>query len=145
MTSQVSIFLENKLGHLEKVTAVLREARINIRSIHINHTANGWGIVNLVLSNPEAAQLALNAAGMTAALREIVVLPMADTPGGLDDLLRKVAKAGVSFQNAYGMSANDGKHAYFVIDIQDLPQARSKLSQMGLSFAADEVVYGTAV
>ena len=56
MSYQVSIFLENKLGHLERVTAVLSAAGINIRSIHINHTANGWGILNLVVSDPERAQ-----------------------------------------------------------------------------------------
>ena len=71
MSYQVSIFLENKLGHLERVTAVLSAACINIRSIHINHTANGWGILNLVVSEPERAQKLLDAAGMTAALREI--------------------------------------------------------------------------
>ena len=50
MTYQVSIFLENKLGRLEKVTSVLRDTQINIRSIHLNHTASGWGILNLVVS-----------------------------------------------------------------------------------------------
>ena len=87
MSYQVSIFLENKLGHLERVTAVLSAAGINIRSIHINHTANGWGILNLVVSDPGRAQRLLDEAGMTAALREIVVVQMVDKPGGLDELL----------------------------------------------------------
>ena len=52
MSYQVSVFLENKLGHLEKVTGILRETAINIRSIHLNHTAHGWGILNLVDSSP---------------------------------------------------------------------------------------------
>ena len=90
MSYQVSIFLENKLGHLERVTAVLSAACINIRSIHINHTANGWGILNLVVSEPERAQKLLDAAGMTAALREIAVVQMVDKPGGLDELLKDI-------------------------------------------------------
>ena len=94
MTCQVSVFLENKLGRLEKVTAVLREAEINIRSIHLNHTANDWGILNLVVSRPELACQKLNASGMSAALREIVVLKMDDRPGGLDVLLKAIAGAG---------------------------------------------------
>ena len=43
MSHQVSVFLENKLGSIEKVTAVLSAAQIDIRSLHLNHTANGWG------------------------------------------------------------------------------------------------------
>ena len=142
MTYQVSIFLENKLGHLEKVTAVLKEAEINIRSLHLNHTANGWGILNLVVSNPELAYQLLNEKGMSAALREIVVVKMADKPGGLDGLLKDIVKAGVNFTNAYGRVVNDGDSAFFVIDVQDIPDARTNLTKVGLEIIADRLVYG---
>jgi len=141
MSYQVSIFLENKLGHLERVTAVLSAACINIRSIHINHTANGWGILNLVVSEPERAQKLLDAAGMTAALREIAVVQMVDKPGGLDELLKDIVKAGVNFANAYGRTVSDGNHAFFVIDIQDIPGARQRLADVGLQILADEAAY----
>ena len=142
MTYQVSIFLENKLGHLEKVTAVLKGAEINIRSMHLNHTANGWGILNLVVSNPELAHQLLNENGMSAALREIVVVKMEDKPGGLDGLLKDIVKAGVNFTNAYGRVVNDGVSAFFVIDIQDIPEARMKLGNVGLEIVPNELVYG---
>lgn len=142
MTYQISIFLENKLGRLEKVTAVLREARINIRSIHLNHTANGWGILNLVVSDPILALRLLNESGMSAALREIVVVKMADAPGGLDDLLKGIAKAGLNFTNAYGRVVDDGGSAFFVIDIQDFPEARQNLAAIGLEIVSDTLVYG---
>lgn len=142
MTYQVSIFLENKLGHLEKVTAILKKAAINIRSLHLNHTANGWGILNLVVSNPDLAYQLLNDNGMSAALREIVVVQMADQPGGLDGLLKDIVKAGVNFTNAYGRVVNDGVSAFFVIDVQDIPGARVKLANVGLEIITNEMVYG---
>ena len=142
MTYQVSIFLENKLGHLERVTAVLKDAAINIRSLHLNHTANGWGILNLVVSNPELAYQLLNDKGMSAALREIVVVKMNDQPGGLDSLLKDIVKAGVNFTNAYGRVVKDGDSAFFVIDVQDIADARMKLEQVGLEIMADRFVYG---
>ena len=124
------------------MTAVLKEAEINIRSLHLNHTANGWGILNLVVSNPELAHQLLNDHGMSAALREIVVVKMTDKPGGLDSLLKEIVKAGVNFTNAYGRVVNDGDSAYFVIDIQDIPEARIKLTNVGLEIIADQNVYG---
>ena len=142
MSCQVSIFLENKLGSLEKVTAVLRESGINIRSMHLNHTANGCGILNLVVSNPEMASQRLNAKGMPSALREIVVVRMADNPGGLDELLKAIARAGVNFTNAYGRVVGNGNSALLVIDIEDIPEAREKLETMGLEIVPDAVVYG---
>ena len=78
MSYQVSIFLENKLGRIEKATSVLSAAKINIRSIHINHTAEGWGVLNLVVSDPAQAQQQLAANAMTSAI-DIVSLLFVNT------------------------------------------------------------------
>jgi len=142
MAYQVSIFLENKIGHLERVTSVLKDAQINIRTMNLNHTASGWGILNLVVSNPIHAHQLLNQNGMSAALREIVVIEMIDQPGGLDDLLKEIVSAGVNFTNAYGRSAYGNENAYFVIDTEDVTDARNKLVQAKLSLLSDETIYG---
>jgi hypothetical protein len=143
MAYQVSIFLENKIGHLERVTAVLKEAQINIRTMNLNHTANGWGILNLVVSNPELAHSLLIENGLSAALREIVVIEMIDQPGGLDDLLKGIVNAGVNFTNAYGRSGYGNQNAYFVIDPEDVSHAKQKLVDAGLNIMPDESIYGT--
>jgi len=143
MAYQVSIFLENKIGHLERVTAVLKAAEINIRTMNLNHTANGWGILNLVVSNPELAHSLLIENGLSAALREIVVIEMIDQPGGLDDLLKGIVNAGVNFTNAYGRSGFGTENAYFVIDPEDVTHAKQKLLDAGLNIMPDESIYGT--
>ena len=142
MAYQVSIFLENKIGHLERVTAVLKAAQINIRTMNLNHTASGWGILNLVVSNPMLAHHLLNENGLSSALREIVVIEMMDHPGGLDNLLKEIVKAGVNFTNAYGRSGFGSEKAYFVIDTEDVVDARHKLLQSGLNLLSDETIYG---
>jgi hypothetical protein len=142
MAYQVSIFLENKIGHLERVTAVLKAAKINIRTMNLNHTANGWGILNLVVSNPELAHSLLIENGLSAALREIVVIEMIDQPGGLDDLLKGIVNAGVNFTNAYGRSGYGNQNAYFVIDPEDVSYAKQKLLDAGLNIMSDESIYG---
>ena len=143
MAYQVSIFLENKIGHLERVTAVLKAAQINIRTMNLNHTASGWGILNLVVSDPKIAHQLLIENELSAALREIVVIEMVDQPGGLDDLLKEIVKAGVNFTNAYGRSGYGNENAYFVIDTEDVSDARQKLLQAGLNIMSDESIYGT--
>jgi hypothetical protein len=143
MAYQVSVFLENKLGHLEKVTNVLKNAGINIRNISLNHTANGWGILNLVVSYPELACNLLNQNGLSAALRKIAVLRMVDRAGGLDQLLKSIAKAGVNITNAHGMVLEEGKVAFFAIDVEDIPDAKERLEAVGLELLPDNHVYGT--
>jgi hypothetical protein len=142
MAYQVSVFLENKIGHLKKVTHVLNEAKINIRAMTLSHSAMGWGILNLVVSNPEKAIEWLIKSGLSATLREIVVVEMEDTPGGLDRLLEKITEAGVNFTNAYGRIVDAGKMAYLVIDVEDMQNATEKLVGAGLVLAPESKVYG---
>ena len=144
MAYQVSIFLENKIGHLEKVTAVLKEAEIDIRTMNLNHTASGWGILNLVVSNPEQAHSLLIENGLSAALREIVVIEMNDQPGGLDELLKAIVSAEVNFTNAYGRSGHGHQNAYFVIDTDNVTEAKERLFKAGLNIMSDEKVYGNS-
>ena len=68
--------------------------------------------------------------------------PSSDNPGGLDELLKEVVRAGVNFTNAYGRVLNDGSSALFMIDIQDIPDAHRKLAELGLNIISDERVYG---
>ncbi|TKG88493.1 amino acid-binding protein [Puteibacter caeruleilacunae] len=142
MAYQVSVFLENKIGHLERVTAVLKEHQINIRTMNLTHTANGWGILNLVVSDPEKAVGKLGEKGLSAALREIVVMKMSDQPGGLDQLLQQVASANVNFTNAYGRVEQEGELAFFVIDTDDVDNAKEKLTACGISILNDSDIYG---
>jgi len=142
MAYQVYIFLENKIGPLATVTAVLKAAQINIRTMNLNHTASGWGILNLVVSDPKRAHQLLIENGLSAALREIVVIEMMDQPGGLDDLLKEIVKAGVNFTNAYGRSGYGNENAYFVVDTEDVSDARQKLLKAGLNIMPDESIYG---
>jgi len=111
--------------------------------MNLNHTANGWGILNLVVSNPELAHSLLIENGLSAALREIVVIEMIDQPGGLDDLLKGIVNAGVNFTNAYGRSGYGNQNAYFVIDPEDVSHAKQKLLDAGLNIMPDESIYGT--
>ena len=144
MAYQVSIFLENKIGHLERVTAVLKEAEIDIRTMNLNHTASGWGILNLIVSNPEQAHSLLIENGLSAALREIVVIEMNDQPGGLDELLKAIVSAEVNFTNAYGRSGHGHQNAYFVIDTDNVTEAKERLFKAGLNIMSDEKVYGNS-
>jgi hypothetical protein len=141
MAYQVSIFLENKTGHFEKVTRIFRENGINIRSMTLNNTANGWGILNLLVDKPTVAVEVLSAAGMSASLRPILAFEMKDQPGGLDDILVKIAAAGVNFQNAYGRVLDMNKKALLFIDVEDYELALQQLVKNEIYPLEDEVVY----
>ncbi len=142
MAYEVSIFLENKIGHVERITQILKKNEINIRTMSINDTANGWGILNLLVNNPQKAYKALETEGVSVALKEVIALEMKDELGGLDDLLLKVTQAKVNFNNAYGRIIEETKAAILILDVSDIPDSQNKLAKNGLHILDDEKVYG---
>jgi hypothetical protein len=142
MAYEVSVFLENKIGHFERITRILKETKINIRSMALNNTSNGWGILDLLVDNPEKAFNALAEKGISVALREIIALEMKDVSGGLDDLLLKVSKANVNFDNAYGRIVQENKSAILLLDVGDVDDAKKKLLEAGVKIMDDKKVYG---
>jgi len=142
MAYEVSIFLENKIGHFKRITSILKENKINIRSMTLNNTSNGWGILDLLVNDPEKAYKVLAEKGVSVALREIIALEMKDVSGGLDDLLFKVSKAKVNFDNAYGRIVQEDKSAILIIDVRDIEDSKKKLLKAGIKILKDSKVYG---
>jgi len=142
MAYEVSVFLENKIGHFERVTAILRDAGINIRSMNLANISHGWGILNLLADQPEEAYRLLSEKGNSVALREVIALEMKDEAGGLDELLLKLAKAGIHFDNAYSRLLADKKMAILILEVSDVIEARERLEKNGIVILEDSIVYG---
>lgn len=142
MAYEVSIFLENKIGHFERITKVLKASKVNIRSMSLTDTANGWGILNLLVNNPQKAYDTLSEQGISVALKQVIALEMKDKAGGLDDLLMKVSQAEVNFNNAYGKIIEESKTAVLILDVADYDASIEKLQQNGIDILEDNKVYG---
>lgn len=139
---QVSIFLENKPGRLEKVTAVLKRIGINIRAMTLSTSSAGWGILNLLVDHPETACNKLSEEGHPAVLREIVAVSMQDQAGALHDMLSVLARAGLNVQNAYGTVLGDHQTAILIIDVENSHHVQQIFDSAGVQTLSAKQVYG---
>ena len=80
MLNQVSVFAENNKGALRKMTSVLADANINIYTMLANDSAE-FGIIRLIVTDPELAASELRKAGYQCHLDRVVAVEMGDTPG----------------------------------------------------------------
>ena len=141
MAYQISVFLENKPAHLEQLTAVLEKANINIRAVTVSTGASGWGIVNMLVDQPEEGCVALKESQHAAVLRPIVVVELEDRPGGLRQILKLLKDAGLNVENAYGSVLGKEKRAVLVIDVQNVQQAEQILAGAGVKVLGDSEIY----
>jgi hypothetical protein len=122
---ELNAFAENKPGRLDRMTDLLAKAKVNIRAITIA-SGDEYGVVKLLVDDPERALKALSAGGVTASLKDVVAVEMKDSPGGLHAVLSFLGKSGLNIENAYGFVIESGADAVFVIQVDD-PQSAEKL------------------
>jgi hypothetical protein len=125
---QLSIFAENKPGKLAHVTRVLAAENISIRATTIS-TSDTFGVISLIVDNPQRAQDALTKAGMTVHLRGVLAVLIPDKPGGLDKLTRLLDAEEININNAYGFVLDSGKKAVFVVDVDQMEKTEKLLEE----------------
>lgn len=142
MPFEVSVFLENKISHFEGITGILKKEQINIRSLTLNNILHGWGVLNLLVDQPEKAYRLLSEKGNSVVLREVIALEMKDEAGGLDELLVKISRAGIHMENAYTRLITESRMAVLILEVPDILEALDKLAKAGVTVLNDETVYG---
>ena len=127
---QISLFLENKPGHLSAICRTLAEAQINIVTLSLADTQQ-FGIVRLIVEEWARAQQVLEAAGFVVNVREVVAVAVCDRPGGLAALLDTIQAAGVNIEYMYAFASRRGEQAILVFRFDKAAPAVAALKAAG--------------
>ncbi len=97
---QLSIFLENRKGRLLEVTNALKEAAINIRALALAESAE-FGILRLVVNNPEKAKSVLSSSGFTLKEQEVFAVDVPDEPGSFYQVVKILTEKDINIDYTY--------------------------------------------
>ena len=95
MLKQVSIYAENRKGTMQKITSVLLKENINILGSVTNDSAE-YGIIRMIVSDPEKTVKALEAAGYLCRLTAVLGVEVEDEVGNLNHLLQALDDSNIS-------------------------------------------------
>lgn len=140
LIKQLSIFLENKPGRLTAVTRSLRENGIDIRALSIADTKD-FGIVRLIVSNPEKAKDALAEANCMIRINHVIAIAVEDRPGGLGDVLEMLGENQIGVEYMYAYVSRTAETAYVILRADDNKHAEAILSEQGVKMLSAEEVY----
>jgi len=140
MAYHLSIFVVNEPGKLEKITRVLADAGVNIRAVSMASTGE-FGVVRVLVSDPDKGQEALKQNKFTVAKRRILVAEIPDTPGAMHQLLVTLASAHVNVEDCYGSVIEEGKTAVIVCEVEKFPEAEKALAGTGVHLLSDAEIY----
>jgi hypothetical protein len=140
MAHQVSVFVENKPGRLERVTEAIAKAKVNIRAFTVSGTYE-YGVMKFLVDKPDKALEALRAKGIPAHKREILAVLMDDRPGGLHRLAKAFSARKLNIEDAYGFVIESRKQAVMVLDVENIGQAKRVLREEGFEALSDQEIY----
>lgn len=138
--NQLSVFLENREGRLDQVLEILKNNRINIISLSLADTSD-YGMLRMVVANPEAAKKALKDARFSAMLTPVLGMRLAHKEGQLHAALSVMSKEGINVEYMYAL-ATSGDDAVIVIKTADLEKAAAVLEANGVKIATAAEVEG---
>jgi len=118
MLKQLSLFLENKPGRLANICRIMSQEGVNIRALSIAD-ATDFGVLRLIVDNPELAEEKLKARGVLAGMTDVVGIKVPDQPGGLADALDKLEGEGVSVEYMYAFVGKSGGQAMVILRMSD--------------------------
>ncbi|BCV20432.1 ACT domain-containing protein [Moorella sp. Hama-1] len=137
---QISVFLENKSGRLAAVTRLLAGQGINIRALSIADTSD-FGILRLIVDNPDRAYAELKAAGFTVSLTEVLGVEMPDRPGGLSSILAILEEKGINIEYLYAFIGKGDNGALVIFRVEELDAAIEVLRARGINVLDGEKIY----
>ncbi len=100
MLKQLSIYVENKKGTMKNITSLLKDRQINILG-SVNNDGAEFGIVRMVVSDPDNAYETLKEAGYLCRLVDVMGIEVADEVGDLNRLLTALSDSNINVDYTY--------------------------------------------
>lgn len=140
LIKQLSVFIENKPGRLAAILEELSKHNIDISALSLADTSE-YGILRLIVSNPEEAAAVLKDSGVVVKLTSVLALAIDDTPGGLSRILSVFVQHSINVDYMYAFVGKVTSKALTVIKVSDPELAEKALSALDISSVNPKDIY----
>jgi hypothetical protein len=136
---QLTVFLENKTGRLNEVSQLLGSSGINMSAMTLADTTE-FGILRMIVSEPEKALSILKDAEFSARLTEVICLSSPNEPGALARALDILSGESVFIEYLYAYSM-DNKSANIVLKPDNIQKCIEVLQKHKMELVSASEMY----
>jgi len=115
---QLSVFCENKPGHLIEPVRLLARAGIDLRALTLADTQK-FGILRLIVRDWQRAKELLESSGAVVKVTEVIAVEVPDRPGGLAGVLELFEGTQINIEYMYAFPYVRGERAVLVFRFDD--------------------------
>jgi hypothetical protein len=120
--TQFSLFLAGKPGMLGAICRELGKAKINIEALTMMDVQE-HGVLRLIVSDPMMAGPVLRNLNIPTSESEVLLVPMANRPGAVADVLEKLSSNHVHISYVYVTTGAPGGKTFGVFKVGDVKKA----------------------
>ena len=128
------------MGSLSKPLEVLSNADVNIKALCMADTSE-FGILRLVVDNPEKGKAALEENNFLVKITDIVGVEMNDTPGGLTTVLKVIKDNDIDLEYLYAFTHEKVGKAILLLHAEDIDKLISILNDNNVKTVPSDEVY----
>lgn len=119
---QLSIFLENNRGELTEITAVLSDAKINIKSLLVVDSTD-FGILRLIVENTDKAKQVLSENGYTVKENQLFGVKAEDKIGNFNQVAAILSQQDINILYVYTFREEQIAVFMFKVEKNDFEKA----------------------
>jgi hypothetical protein len=136
---QISVFIENTPGRLSDFTRVLAEYSIDLVSLSIADTTH-FGILRGIVTDPDGAAKVLIERGYSVKVTDVLAVFVPDHPGGLNEILARLAESDIALEYLYSFVRQSGDHALIILRVDKPAEAVAVLTEAGVRLLSQDEV-----
>ena len=129
---QLSLFSENKPGHVIAPCRLLAREGIDIRALSLADTQR-FGILRMIVSDWQQAKRLLEEAGSAVKVTDVVAVEVPDRPGGLADVLSLFEGSSINIEYMYAFPFLRGEKAVLIFRFDQPDAAIERLRVAGIN------------
>lgn len=137
---QVSVFVENESGNMADVLSILGKNKIDISALSIADKTD-FGILRLIVSDPEKAVSILKAEGMIVKLTDVLAVGIEDKSGSLAKVLDILKDASIAIEYLYAFIGKSNYGALVIIRADKPEQALTVLKNNNIMLVEAKEIY----
>ena len=153
IVKQLSVFLQNKPGHLIKITKILKNNNLDIRAINVSE-GNDFGILRLIVDDIYKAQYLLKEEGYLCRLDDVLAVELEDKVGILFEVFDALGNNGINLNYIYSIIRYSSSSIFYykpvhgelpsiIIKTTDLEKSQKILENIGVNLISHQEVTST--
>ena len=107
----------------------------------ITNSPSDFGILRLIVNDTEQAKQILKKNGFTVGKTEVLVVEVADKPGGLAGALEVIREAKLNIEYMYAFTQKSGESGLIIFRFDELDAAIAAFKKAGIRILSGEEVY----